>query len=171
MSIIDLIITRVGDRMLFPLIPKAAGTSAKRAMFIAEDLWNFIQETGPDEDWEERKGFLQADLEVFAGGQPIGPKYLFLLYPAREAVWEIRSMKPNPSIRILGRFAARDIFIATNFALRDELGGWQSRRWRDVKVASRTIWTQLFHQYQPLVTTDINEVVSGAINGKYFKGA
>jgi hypothetical protein len=59
-------------------------------------------------------------LDLFAEGAPIGPKYLFLLYRADEAVWEIRSVRPNPSIRVLGRFAAKDIFVATNFALRDD---------------------------------------------------
>jgi hypothetical protein len=170
MSILDVIVARVGEGMLYPLFPRAAGASPKRAMLIAEGLWNFIHESGPDQDWEDRKGFLQADLEVFAEGQQIGPKYLFLLYPANEGVWEIRSTRPNPSIRVLGRFVEKDIFVATNFALRDELGGWGSRQWRDVKVMSRTVWVNLFHQYKPLITADVNRVVSGAINGKYFRG-
>ena len=56
-------------------------------MLVAEDLWNFLHEPTDDQEWEDRKkGFLQADLEVFAEGQRIGPRYLFLLSPAREAV-------------------------------------------------------------------------------------
>src|SRR5215216_3735673 len=170
MSIADLIADRVQRGMLFPLYPRAPGSSPQRALLVAEELWNFLQAPGPDDDWEERKGFLLADLEVFAEGQQIGPKYLFLLYPSREGVWEIRSTSQNPSIRVLGRFVCKDVFVATNYALRDQLGGWQSRKWRDVKVMSRTVWTCLFHPYQPLITTDINRVVSGAIDGKYFKG-
>ena len=169
MSIVDLIVNRTAQGMLFPLYPRAPGTSPKRALLLAEDLWKFINEPGPDQDWEDRKGALEADLEVFASGQPIGPKYLFLLYHSREGVWEIRSVKPNPSIRVLGRFVGRDIFVATNFALRDDLGGWQSRQWRDVKVRARTVWANLFHTYQPMITTDVSLVVTGAINGKYFK--
>lgn len=170
MSILDVIVARVNAGMLYPLIPRAAGSAPKRAMLIAEDLWTFLHEPDPDPEWEDRKGFLQADLEVFAEGQTIGPKYLFLLYPAREAVWEIRSGRPDPSIRVLGRFITKDVFVATNYARRDELGGWQSRRWRDVKLMSRTVWTNLFHPYQPRITSDVNQVVSGALNGKYFKG-
>jgi hypothetical protein len=170
MSIVDVIADCVTARMLFPLVPRAAGTAPKRVMLVAEDLWTFLRAPDPDPEWEDRKGFLQADLEVFAEGQPIGPKYLFLLYPASEAVWEIRSGRPDPSIRVLGRFVAKDVFIATNYATRDELGGWQSRRWRDVKLMSRTIWTNMFHGYKPLITSDVTQVVSGALNGKYFKG-
>jgi hypothetical protein len=120
---------------------------------------------------EERIGRLLADLELFADGTALYPRYLFLLYRSREAVWEIRSTRPNPSIRVLGRFACKDVFIATNFALRDALGGWQSRAWRDVKVESRTVWTNLFHTYAPIVTTNVHDVVTGAIDGKYFKTA
>jgi hypothetical protein len=170
MSIVDLLAARVQDKQLFLVEPRVAGTSAKRVMLVHESLWNFLHEEGPDDEWEDRKGFLLADLDLFAEGAPIGPKYLFLLYRAEEAVWEIRSVRPNPSIRVLGRFVAKDIFVATNFALRDELGGWQSRKWRDVKVMSRTIWTRLFHNYEPLKSANVHEVVSGAINGKYFKG-
>ncbi len=171
MSIEDVIADRVSEGRLFLLRPTTPGTSAKRLMLIERRLWDFIQEPGPDPEWEERKGILQADLELFAEGAPVGPKYLFLLYRASEGVWEIRSVRPNPSIRVLGRFLARDAFVATNYALREELGGWQSRAWRDVKVMSRTVWTQLFHQHQPIITMAVSKVVSGAIDGKYFKGA
>src|SRR5215216_5768339 len=156
MSIVDLIADRVDRGMMCPLYPRAAGSSPRRAMFIAEGLWDFLHTSGSDDDWEDRKGTLLADLEVFAEGQQIGPKYLFLLYPSSEGVWEIRSTRPDPSIRVLGRFLDKDIFVATNYALRDELGGWQSRVWRDVKVMSRTVWTWLFHQHPPLITTDVH---------------
>jgi hypothetical protein len=110
-----------------------------------------------------------ADLEAFVEGIALHPRYLFLLFPAREGVWEIRSMRPDPSIRVLGRFADVDVFIATNYALRHELGGWRSRAWRDVKLSARTVWTNLFHTYRPIITTNVHDVVTGAINGKYFK--
>lgn len=109
------------------------------------------------------------DLELFAEGQPIDPKYLFLLYPARDAVWEIRSVRDAPSIRVLGLFAAKDVFIATNHALRETLGGWESREWKVVKRAARACWNRLFGTYQPLTSTNVRDLVSGAIDGKYFK--
>jgi hypothetical protein len=118
---------------------------------------------------EDRMGRLRADLEVFASSPTIDPKYLFHLYPARDAVWEIRSVRAAPSIRVLGLFAEKDAFIATTFALREELGGWQSREWRQVKRTAKQKWASLFHPYGPRVTTHVHDVVTGAINGKYFK--
>ncbi|CAN7732787.1 hypothetical protein LJR220_001888 [Bradyrhizobium sp. LjRoot220] len=118
---------------------------------------------------EDRLGILQADLEQFAEGRTIDPKYLFLLYPATEGVWEIRSLRPDPSIRVLGFFAKRDVFIATNLALRENLGGWESREWKDIKRLARTRWGHLFHTYNPMVSTNLSELVTGTIDGKYFK--
>lgn len=169
MSIREMIRLRVTEGSLFPVRPKAAGTTSRRAMFVSEALWTLFETSHPDPEMEERIGHLQADLEAFADGTRLHPRYLFLLYPAAEAVWEIRSMRPNPSIRVLGRFAERDVFVATNYAFRKELGGWRSRQWRDVKLTSRVIWRNLFHPYRPIITTNVRDVVSGAIDGKYFK--
>jgi hypothetical protein len=54
-------------------------------------------------------------------------------------------------------------------ALRESLGGWESREWKDVKRLARTRWTHLFHTFQPLKSTDFRNLVTGAIDGKYFK--
>jgi len=169
MSITDLMIDRLQRQMLYPLLPKAAGMAANRAMLIEERLYRVLSAPeGDDEEWEKRVGELQADLERFASGDDITPEYLKLLYPSGMGVWEIRSVADEPSIRVLGLFPEKDVFVATNFELREVLGGWQSRAWKSVKRIARTIWTILFHTYQPIITTDVNQIVSGALDGKYF---
>lgn len=157
------------DGRLHAIIPKAHGTAPKRAMFATEGLWDTLQASYQDEEFEERMGRLQADLETFATGDPIYPKYLFLLYPSRDGVWEIRSVTDAPSIRVLGLFAEKNIFIATHFVLREDLGGWQSRQWKEAKRTALANWRNLFPGYHPIITANIHEVVSGAIDGKYFK--
>jgi hypothetical protein len=170
MSIDDWIVDRVKRGMLHPLLPRSRGEAARRAMFVSEHLWGVLTSPQGDPEWERRVGELQADLERFAEGQPIDPKYLFLLYPARDGVWEIRSTGSNPSIRILGLFARKDVFIATNFAFREDLGGWDSREWKAVKRAAGAAWRNLFHPYDPCRTTNVQELVTGALSAKYFKG-
>jgi hypothetical protein len=160
---------RVQEKRLFPLLPKAVGATARRAMSLTDELWQLLTTEHDDPAMEDRLGDLQADLEFFVENGRIHPKYLFLLYPARDAVWEIRSVAPEPSIRVLGLFADQDVFIATNFALREALGGWQSREWKKVKRLARARWTQLFPSYNPRTGTDIRKLVTGAINGRYFK--
>lgn len=169
MSIDDLISDRLARGMLHRLEPKLSGTPAWRAMFVSEGIWRVLSTEHGDDEMEERLGILQADLELFVEGQPVDPRYLFLLYPPGEAVWEIRSARPAPSIRVLGRFARKDVFVATNMALREDLGGWQSRAWKDVKRRACAEWNRLFHPYPPMLSTNIHDLVTGAIDGKYFK--
>lgn len=169
MSIVQLIHWRVSEKRLFPLLPKAAGATPRRAMFLSSELWDLLNYSHEDPEMEDRLGNLQADLEFFVESDTIDPKYLFHLYPSRDAVWEIRSVRPDPSIRVLGLFAKKDIFIATNHALRSDLDGWQSREWKVVKRAARARWAQLFHPYMPQIGTDATKLVTGAIDGRYFK--
>jgi hypothetical protein len=167
MSIVDVIRWRVADKAIYPLIP--ASGSVLRAMFVTESLWTALNASYEDEEMEDRMGRLQADLEFFTSSPTIDPKYLFHLYPARDAVWEIRSVRDEPSIRVLGLFAQKDAFVATAFALRADLDGWQSRAWKQVKRTARQRWATLFNPYNPCVTTNVHDVVKGAANGKYFK--
>lgn len=170
MSIEQLIHWRVNEKRLFPLLPEAAGATPRRAMFLSSELWDLLSaDHMVDPDMEDRLGKLQADLEFFVENGAIDPKYLFHLYPARDAVWEIRSVRPDPSIRVLGLFAKKDLFIATNHVLRADLGGWQSREWKAVKRAARARWAQMFHPYMPQIGTDVTQLVTGALDGRYFK--
>lgn len=169
MSIEALIIDRMGRGMLFPILPKARGSTIRRALFVNEALHSVLTSPEGDQDWEKRVGELQADLEVFVEAPTVGPKYLFLLYPARDAVWEIRSTSNEPSIRILCLFAWKDILIAVGHALREELGGWESREWKVVKRDARAAWRRLFDPYQPKGGVDVKALVTGALDGKYFK--
>ena len=169
MSIEDVIGFRVADGMLFPLVPRAPGTTAVRAMYVSEDIWALLSTTHDDEELEDRLGMLQADLELFAEGQPVDPKYLFLLSPLRDSVWEIRSVRPEPSMRVMCLFAKKDVLIATNVALRENLGGWESKAWKEAKRLARARWTVLFHTHLPLAFTKVADLVTGAANGKYFK--
>lgn len=169
MSIDDDIAHRAANGMLFPLLPKAKGEAAIRAMFVGEKLWALLNSDEGDTEWERRVGELQADLEVFVTSEFVNPKYLFLLDPASDAVWEIRSVGTDPSMRVLGLFAKKDVYVAADVALREDLGAWNSRAWKQVKRNARAVWRQLFAAYNPILTINVHDVVTGAISGKYFK--
>jgi hypothetical protein len=169
MSIGAEIVDRVGRGMLYALLPKAPGATIRRAMFIEESLWADLSSPEGDAEWEDRVGRLRADLEVFVTEEVITPKYLFLLYRATEAVWEIRSVRDNPSLRVLGLFPEMDVYVCTNMARREDLGRWQSREWREVKRAAAAAWRRLFGTYRPVVTTDVHGVCSGASNETFYK--
>lgn len=169
MSIGDEIVDRVQREMLYPLWPKRQGDPVRRAMLLSEEMYVALTAHRNDADERLRFGALRADLEYFVTSERIDGKYLFHLYPAADSVWEIRSVRDDPSIRVLGCFATRDIFVATTYALRENLGGWQSREWKAIKRRARAKWNAIFNPYPPQSGTDPSKLVSGVLGGKFFR--
>lgn len=161
MSIYNEITNRIAEGRLIPLRPLMPSTLglAPRHMYLTETINSLL--TGPwsNDEWEERCGYLHADLDRFVQGGviPVATRplsggrssYMRQLFRWREEVWEIRSRDPQPGIRILGRFADTDVFIATSWWHRSDLGGPESRQWRDAIVECKTQWRNLFPAYEP----------------------
>lgn len=169
MSIYDVLDYKVRQQMLFPLWPARQGDSARRALLLSGELNDALHTMTDHPDWEARRGALRADLEFFVTSPTIDPKYLFHLYPARDCIWEIRSVRENPSIRVLGAFAAKDVFIATTFTTREALGGWQSREWRTIKRRASAQWRTLLQPYKPVFGTSAAIHITGALTDAYFR--
>lgn len=168
MSIQTLIQWRLQEGRIHELIPMPRRAPRIRKMYVADRLHLALMEAKPTIEETRRFAQLEADLAVFVNSPTIDPKYLFGLWPPRDRVWEIRSVRPKPSIRVLGRFAAKDEFVAIHYVLREDLGGWNSREWKIEKQRAKTEWTNLFYPYDAVDEQDIHNLVSGAINGKYF---
>jgi hypothetical protein len=119
-----------------------------------------VYNTGPwlNGKWMSRCMALRAALDRFSQGGVIpiaarplsGGKSSFMrqLFRWREEVWEIRSLE-EPGIRVLGRFADTDLFIALTWHKRADLLGPKSRQWRDAIIGCKTNWVNLFPAYPP----------------------
>ncbi len=159
MSIYYEIANRVNEKRLFSLTPALPGAPMVRHIYASSEIHRLI--TGPwvNTTWEERCGYLRGDLDRFIEGRVIAiatrpykgkTAYMLRLHPPREQVWEIRSRDPYPGIRVFGRFADIDIFIALTWAKRADLAGPHSREWRDAREACKTEWRNLFPAYEPI---------------------
>ncbi len=161
MSIYAEILNRASEGRLFalpPLMPPEPG-NAPRHIYVSPEI-NALCNTGPwkDSKWMARCMELRAALDRFSQGglipvaaRPfIGGKrsYMRQLFRWREEVWEIRS-RDEPGIRVLGRFADTDLFIALAWYLRADLLQLQSRQWRDAIIRCKTDWRNLFPAYPP----------------------
>ena len=169
MSIRVVIDHKLAIGMLFRLPQRLPWITPYRAMLITPRLLEYLSGPWVSIEEEDRAARLHADLEVFVGANTIDPKYIRRLWPPRDNIWEIRSIRDQPSLRVIGAFAEKDLFVATNHERRDELGGWQSRQWRDCKLRCKTDWSNLFHTYPRHTGATIHDHVSGAIDGKYFR--
>ena len=168
MSIHDVIKWRIAEGRLHRLPMLVTWNPLVRAMLVTPAILSLLQGPWSDEINEARAGVLHADLEAFIAGNSVTHQHLKRLSPARDQCWEIRSVRDDPSIRVLGGFIERDVFVAINYAKREDLGGWKDRRWRDFKETCKTEWSNLFHPYLRAQSITIHDVVTGAIDGKYF---
>ena len=160
MSISDEIRRLVADGQLFQIRPLAVGAAEPRALFVSKELNELLTAEMPSVADVERIARLEAHLAHFVEGGVVEPRYMCLLKrPARD-VLEIRSRRPRPSVRVFGRFAAVDVFIALNASLREPLGPFGSREWRDAVVRCGALWRQLFLTFPPLKGTSLHDFIS-----------
>lgn len=151
--------------LLTPLSPRAM---KRRAMYVTDDIRRMLEGETLDEITEERFGRLRADLETFVTEEDLYPHYLYWLTPRGDLVWEIRSIADEPTLRVLGRFITRDVFVALTVEERSELGKWESLSWRRAKRTAIQRWGALFN-IPPLGGQNQDDFFSGAIPGKYWK--
>lgn len=156
------------------LVPKRMASLETRFMYLSSELQTQVfGPSWPTVEEEDRWVSLQADLDAYVQGDvlPVAEHpfrgrrdaYLKRLHTARDEVWEIRSRNPLPQIRIFGRFAEKDVFIALTWSERPELGGPTSRAWRDAIVRCKTEWRNLFFAYDPFIGSSHHEYISNII--------
>lgn len=137
------------------------GTMIVRKLYISPEIKSLIYGPWEDADWEARCYELRADFDRYTTGQilpvaskPFGGKtsYLKRLDRAADEVWEIRSIDPDPGLRIFGRFALRNHFIALTWSKRRDLKGPHSREWRDAMESCKAEWRKLLPAYDPITS-------------------
>ena len=158
----------IGGRLVkvVPLIPGGY----RRVLFAEKGLHDEIEAGASAPDATQfRIGQLRRDFDRFSIGQLITVGYgreksCFLkpLDPEDEQVWEIRSRDPKPSIRVFGRFACRDVFIATHKALRPNLGDDRIEWAREIRRC-KAIWRQVFPTFDPHSGDSIGDYLSNVI--------
>lgn len=167
MSIYDEIAYWSNQNRLFLLRP-SLGEPATRTMYVCTEVQKLLDGPWDNPEWETRCFHLAADLENFVRGRRLAvstgtegiTSQLKRLDPARDEVWEIRSRAPQPGLRVLGRFAQKDVFVAISWYFRVDLGEYGAREWRDACVGCIAEWNKLFPHYEPLLGDDLRDYVS-----------
>ena len=167
MSITAEIGARVAEGRLVQIHPAMPIAGPSRVVYAAPELQGMLAGPWPSKEWEERCGELQAYFDRFLDGSmnvPVaknpmkGKTSLFKrLLPNRDEVWEMRVRDPKPGIRVFGRFAAQDTFIALDWWKREDLAGPQSKTWRDAIVGCKTQWANLFPAYNAFKADPIDD--------------
>ena len=165
MSIRQEIWNRVTEGRIRQLSKHVPTDPSLRSVYLTRKLHDQVFMDRWDIKDIERFAYLEADLEHFVISKTLKSTYLYGLSPVLEGIWEIRSRRPRPSIRVFCMFAAKDTLVCTHLALRKDLGeDFQA----EIRMA-KAIWRQLFNPYNPLCSNNVNELFTGALHDQYFK--
>jgi hypothetical protein len=71
------------------------------------------------------------------------------LEPKKHEIWELKSVRPRPSLRVFGRFAQANVFVGTHIAERKSLKGKWSLEFELEKLRAEEIWNRIFNTKTP----------------------
>jgi hypothetical protein len=176
MSIRKEIDRRVATGALFLLEPALVGDPVERTMLISPEINRLLAGPWAAESEARRANRLRADLERFITGQYVGlcltpyeaqPAYMGRLERPEDEVWDIRSVDPSPGLRVFGRFAEVDVFVALTWQPRSKdwggrkaLESGKSLNWHFAILECHERWKELFPGFQPVHGSEVRDYVS-----------
>ena len=171
------IAARLQSGELHLLKPEGRGIATRRVLLLTGTMKVSVVD-GPwaNEIEEDRlAGTLRADLERFVsgdvlrvslGGRELAAEDMKLLQGTYE-IWEFKS-KEKKGIRVFGRFAGYDVFVATNWQWRHKLYAYGSYQWATEINNCRTEWANIFQIHAPHTGDNIDAYLSDAEDASLF---
>lgn len=167
----------VSDGRLVRVPPLLGGTST-RVVLAAPDVMRELDPNTAQYVDPHNAGQLRAWLDGFTAGRrvTVGSDKnrqvdMKILNPRADEVWEIRK-RHEPSTRIFGRFAMKDVFVATNIRTSADLfsiqwitdGYVRWPVWRQEIRRCKAVWRSIFALYEPVSGGQLDDYLSHAID-------
>lgn len=132
----------IGSGLLVPAKPIAAWAGQPRVVLMCEPIANELAagRSSADERGRQCWAKVEAAFSHLIEGGFVTEDILKQLRPEKYEHWEFRCRKPAPSIRVFGRFAKPDVFVATHARPRQLLGGMWSDQFEHEKLACEDHW-------------------------------
>jgi hypothetical protein len=161
------------DERLVHLQPTIPGLRQRRKVYLREALHTILT-AGP---WatpkDERKwNVLRFWFDHFSDGKRIYVRErprakkstadMAQLEPWTDEIWEVRSIDPDPSIRVFGSFIKKDVFVGLTWSLRKELNGYGGPKWLQAIQLYKSEWKSLF-DCRPISGEYPNDYLSEAV--------
>jgi hypothetical protein len=172
MSIKDEIKARVEEGRLIKLSCLMQSAPERREIYMTPTVYSAVVGPWANTALDRLCGQARGRLEQFVRGDEIVGRMppsknvktvIALLEPAEDNVWEFRIAR----LRIFGRFAAQDIFVATNWRARQDFEDPATkkndeRKWRDARVMCKTEWINLLPAYEALSGKTLHDYISNS---------
>lgn len=166
MSISDCIQECIDGGELLELLPFITGAVCLRRVLVNHDVLNFLTTQRRIPQILAKKAI---DARVALDSFTRGAELTVAMDPfdkppetelarnkdVQDAVWDFRIRDPRPQVRIFGRFATKDTFVALHFAGRDNLNF--------PRAVKNTVqqWIDLFGDLEPVTGDNIDDYLSG----------
>lgn len=172
MSIREEISDEIQRGRLFDLRPLAGGVR-RREVYVSQQVYEMISQPWPDDERALRFSAARAVLDDFSIGRRIvvaDDPYrkrknttLARIAPTRDEIWDFRCRAPKEGIRIFGRFALVDVFVALTWKFREELSS-DPVLWRAEVQDAKAQWRLLFKTYPPHTGESVNDYLTGGFD-------
>lgn len=128
---------------LIPAKPVTDWEGEPRAILLCRPIQEALEAGRRDPDEKERQKWakVEAAFSHFIEGGWVDENLVKQLRPYKFEHWEFRCRRPRPSIRVFGRFAMPDVFIATHPMPRTLLGGMNSPQFEHEKLVCEDHWS------------------------------
>jgi len=136
---------------LIPFQPPVRWAASPRAFLMTQRLAQQIADalSSPDQHRVERWERLRADIAHFVENGMITWSFMRWLDPKKYEHWELRSVRPRPSLRVFGRFAEPNVFVGTHAVERTSLGAKWSLQWEMEKLECEEAWKLALGDCEP----------------------
>lgn len=127
---------------LVPTRPIANWAGQPRVVLLCKPIRDSIDAGKSDADQKERQSWakVEAAFSHFIEGGYVTEDLVKQLVPEKFEHWEFRCRRPKPSMRVFGRFAMPDVFVATHLRPRKLLGGMWSDEFEHEKLVCEDHW-------------------------------
>lgn len=168
MSIRDLIREWENSGQLAVVPPALPSIASLRYVIATAEVRNRLCGTWADQTMGVRYARARTVVDAFTQGLAIATRLppstsaraqLALLSEAREEIWEFRSRDPKPGVRVFGRFAEKDVFLALWTELKENI----DEDYTDEKEKCKKVWRKLFYPFKPFTPELGGEYLTGAV--------
>jgi hypothetical protein len=163
---IDEAIKAHDGKRLYRLLPPER-VDEGRTIYVPNGLLGILSDFN-----DSRDGWRHAELRDFLDGFSLGgrltvsqhphakPGHVMLsrVHPPESEIWSFRCLSPPQGMRFLGRFAAKDCFIALDWNYREVLG--EDDEWDNAIRDCQTTWRELFGDLPPYQRSHVHEYIS-----------
>lgn len=166
MSISTIISSLVQQGKLAPYLPVRTIRKAKRRLYMTKNMSQKFADNTSAVNLLVGRGTIESALNSWVLGDHIhdngngGSGFLKRLEPPPPEIWEIRITEPSIQVRVFGRFADTDTFVATDMLTRTSLGRKGSATWKAACKNCETDWDLLFGSNGPHTGVKVKDYVS-----------